>query len=991
MGKELPKEKKWGIKNCRALKCPELRKNEDTEYPEDAQERCQVFNTMPGTLPCCIRDMDHLPPEEFLRHCTWQLHEEWEKGMHNRKTPGPKNCPATCPYKISEQGEVFGKSGEEQWKKKPGTIWRCAFTGGVLGQGLGGSCPCHVLDNPEQDRQMESIRQAILHRFGSSFNRAACDVVGCPDGVIRCKTGDIICPVIKLPFIEIKECPLWRIPAKLLPAPEQETPDERLSRGKAIREEVLENRETMKRMSTRKSSLKEKPAEPEKKTRKKKEPEDLICKACSERNHGHVPDHACAWCKEEQEKKGRRAWTTSLQLGTVHCGDMEVLGEQVPTSSVDVIFTDPPYVKELWENAFAELAMLAARVLKPGGFLFTYAPQAHLDEIMDLLRHTTPMDEGLTFFWIIASLNSGQVAKDHKHNALCLHKPILVFQNPPKDAAMKGARRCFADVVRGFKQKRFHAWQQSVHDVLGIIDRFMVPGEILLDPYAGWGTSLIAANLLGMEWVGFEIEPDRQKIAMQRLQQRPVDLQAFGIEADAPECGREPTSAAKDTSKQEAIEAPEKTTKKRSRIDKPESGIKTEPADPATKARPVELHAACLECEAKDECRTHDPRAGCIDTVKAIKKAVEEKEQKIPNITWCSTIRNCPSVDWEGGICTKTGNLVKDQTYCPTEHLIGKEPKPSKRPKDAGTGGGPQPFVQHCCGTCGHHKGRKTFHESCPRLGELLFKGGTKSAKVLMDETAATPCTDWTEIPRDLYTTVHYDGKDLSPSLGTCPDKCPYKVKSKSSCGFTDQQFLRMESCPTGALQSSPDGQKQQIENMARAMARLSAHLPSEDQCQCFPCPDGVIRCGIGDKNCPFSKNPFDDLAFCPMQNPRRVRQILRERPLKFVKIEKPEEKKKSASKKDPRGRGTCNNCTNSAINVIMDTCPRLKTGVLADDLYEESEAKPCEFWGERQGPNSAWLVGKKPALARSDGPFDPTTFRKKSASKKSKTKEETP
>jgi hypothetical protein len=63
----------------------------------------------------------------------------------------------------------------------------------------------------------------------------------------------------------------------------------------------------------------------------------------------------------------------------------------------------------------------------------------------------------------------------------------------------------------------------------------------------------------------------------------------------------------------------------------------------------------------------------------------------------------------------------------------------------------PEPFVQHCCGTCGHHKGRKTFHDSCPRLGELLFKGGTKSAKVLMDETAATPCGYWTDIPGDLY------------------------------------------------------------------------------------------------------------------------------------------------------------------------------------------------------------------------------------------------
>jgi hypothetical protein len=95
-----------------------------------------------------------------------------------------------------------------------------------------------------------------------------------------------------------------------------------------------------------------------------------------------------------------------------------------------------------------------------------------------------------------------------------------------------------------------------------------------------------------------------------------------------------------------------------------------------------------------------------------------------------------------------------------------------------------------------------------------------------------------------------------------------------------------MESCPTGVLQGNEAGQKQQLENMARALARLSAHIPSEEQCQCNPCPDGVIRCGIEDENCPFSKTPFYDMALCPMTNPRRVRQIRRENPVKFVSIE---------------------------------------------------------------------------------------------------------
>jgi len=761
MGKELPKEKKWGIRNCRERKCPELRKNENEAYPEDSQERCQVFNTMPGTLPCCIQDMDHLPPEEFLRHCTWQLHEPWEKKIPNRKTPGPKNCPAACPYKISEQGEVFGKTGEAQWKKKPGTIWKCAFTGGVLGQGLGASCPCHVLDNPDQEKQIDHLQRLVKERLEHYPDLGMCTHGICPDGIVRPAiaddNGERGCPVIRLPFSNMRVCPLWRIPAKLLAASavvippesrhEPAAPVEVIPKEKSQKSTEKVLKKSSGKLAAVKSAYTTGKVVEEKKTRKKKEPEDPLCERCRTRNHGHVPDHACTWCKEEQEKKGRRAWTTPLQLGQVHCGDMEKLGEQIPDESVDLIFTDPPYVKDQYEEAYDKLAHLASRVLKPYGFLITYAPQTHLDEIMDFLRYSGQGDyygtANLRYFWIISSLNEGKsTAKNHQRNAICLHKPILVFQKAQEEAPMKGSRRCFADVVRGLRQKKYHPWQQSIHDVLGIISRFMDPGEILLDPFAGWGTTLIAANLLGMEWVGFEIEPDRQKIAMQRLGQRPMDLFTFGGEMPEPVV-REAIEAPKDTSRQASIEicSHVKTRKK--------TAVEPEPADPATEARAVELHAACLECEGREDCRTHDPRAGCLDTVKAIQQA------------------------------------QKDRDHC--------------------TGGGPQPVQEGCCGTCGHHRGRKSFHESCPRLDELVFKKGPKSAKVLMEETQREKCEHW------------ISKAERIPNITWCSTirNCPSLDWEGGICTTTGKKLTDQNYCPTQHLIGEQPKKEASIENDA--------------------------------------------------------------------------------------------------------------------------------------------------------------------------------
>ena len=42
--------------------------------------------------------------------------------------------------------------------------------------------------------------------------------------------------------------------------------------------------------------------------------------------------------------------------------------KEIPDSSIDLIFTDPPYGKE-YLSLYQELAKLAVRVLKPGGSL----------------------------------------------------------------------------------------------------------------------------------------------------------------------------------------------------------------------------------------------------------------------------------------------------------------------------------------------------------------------------------------------------------------------------------------------------------------------------------------------------------------------------------------------------------------------------------------------------------------------------------------------
>jgi len=192
--------------------------------------------------------------------------------------------------------------------------------------------------------------------------------------------------------------------------------------------------------------------------------------------------------------------------------------DDLQACSVDHIFTDPPYVKDQYYQAYSTLFKHAGRILKPSGYLFTYCPQYRFDEIFGMLQAS-----GLKYYWMVPQLNLSETGMVYQRNAICLYKPILIFQKEPM-------RKCplpFTDVIRGNKQKNYHIWQQDINDVLGLLCRFAVPGEMVLDPFTGSGTTLLAAKLLGLDYIGFEIDPDTYRIACQRLEQQPLDLRQF--------------------------------------------------------------------------------------------------------------------------------------------------------------------------------------------------------------------------------------------------------------------------------------------------------------------------------------------------------------------------------------------------------------------------------------------------------------------------------
>jgi site-specific DNA-methyltransferase (adenine-specific) len=190
-------------------------------------------------------------------------------------------------------------------------------------------------------------------------------------------------------------------------------------------------------------------------------------------------------------------------------GDFRRLGDQIPSASVDLIFTDPPYDK-LAAALYEDLAVFAARVLKPGGILMAYSGHMHLPQIY------ASMGQHLEYMWTCASGHASTGMLFRKWLINVAWKPVLMYGKPPVKVHWATS---FADFVTGGKEKADHAWQQSLGEAMHYISAVCPAGGVVLDPFLGSGTTALAAKRLGMQYIGIEVDPATAARARMRVEE----------------------------------------------------------------------------------------------------------------------------------------------------------------------------------------------------------------------------------------------------------------------------------------------------------------------------------------------------------------------------------------------------------------------------------------------------------------------------------------
>lgn len=91
-------------------------------------------------------------------------------------------------------------------------------------------------------------------------------------------------------------------------------------------------------------------------------------------------------------------------------------------------------------------------------------------------------------------------------------KPILWFTNGPSDWDYVSD-----DVNSSGRDRTLHEWQQNAHGFVHLVERFTVPGALVLDPLCGSGTTGAACLQTGRLFIGSDRDAAAVAVSAQRL------------------------------------------------------------------------------------------------------------------------------------------------------------------------------------------------------------------------------------------------------------------------------------------------------------------------------------------------------------------------------------------------------------------------------------------------------------------------------------------
>ncbi len=215
---------------------------------------------------------------------------------------------------------------------------------------------------------------------------------------------------------------------------------------------------------------------------------------------------------------------------------------ELDEGSVDLVVTDPPFgIGELEDQRgqkrdgvvsytaklkdednltleaatklFEETAGELVRVLRPGGMFYVFfawdAHQAFRDSLTSVGLVVAPVP----LIWDKGRTTSAFRGYDYSP----CYEPILFGYKPPRTRRLAKAAASILRFSPLHANHKVHPFEKPLSLLKFFIEQSTVAGETVLDPFAGSGSTLVAAKELGRRAIGIEVDREHFGMAQSRL------------------------------------------------------------------------------------------------------------------------------------------------------------------------------------------------------------------------------------------------------------------------------------------------------------------------------------------------------------------------------------------------------------------------------------------------------------------------------------------
>lgn len=198
---------------------------------------------------------------------------------------------------------------------------------------------------------------------------------------------------------------------------------------------------------------------------------------------------------------------------TIYHGDCR---EFLPSLRADAIVTDPPYGTKVtsWDES-VDADVFRQCVDATDGYATFFYSNTRLAHILTALKNAGA--DTWTAVW-------------HKSNSVGFERkfapqwtPIVIAYKKPRKFWGKDLCYCPIKVHKGID----HPTPKPIGATKWLVERATDTGQLVLDPFMGSGTTMLAAQQTGRKAIGIEIEERYCEIAAKRLSQEVLPLEAI--------------------------------------------------------------------------------------------------------------------------------------------------------------------------------------------------------------------------------------------------------------------------------------------------------------------------------------------------------------------------------------------------------------------------------------------------------------------------------